>query len=104
MLLRASDKKILNDLFAECLKNPVEVWIYGSRVNGTAHEASDIDLVVRTKDLKPVDTEQFMLLQEKITESNIPVLVEVRDWAALPESFHKEIEKRHEVLYSTLKH
>ena len=40
-----------------------------------------------------------MDLREKISESNIPILVELFDWARLPESFHKNIEASHEILY-----
>jgi len=46
----------------------------------------------------PIDV--FMALKEKIGNSNIPIVVELHDWARLPESFHKNIEAQHEVLYS----
>ena len=35
-------------------------------------------------------------------ESNIPFLVEARDWARLPERFHREIEREHAVLSDPL--
>ena len=35
---------------------------------------------------------------EALQDSTIPFLVEVRDWARLPESFHREIEHEHVVL------
>lgn len=35
---------------------------------------------------------------EDLRESNIPILVEVRDWARLPGSFRAEIERKHEIL------
>lgn len=75
----------------------VEVWAYGSRINGESHEGSDLDLVLRTKDLSPVDYDDFLALKESLTESSIPFLVEVRDWARLPESFHSEIKKEYVV-------
>ncbi len=100
MLLRQKDKQTLHAIFisAAC---PIEVWAYGSRVNGTAHEGSDLDLVVRTHDGKKLPMDVFMKLKEKITESNIPIVVELYDWARLPESFHTSINARHEVLFSS---
>ena len=41
-------------------------------------------------------------LKEKITESNIPILVDIYDWARLSESFHRNIEEEHEILFSNL--
>ena len=101
MLLRQKDKQTLLQIFSAVVA-PIEVWAYGSRVNGTAHEGSDLDLVVISKDRHKLPTDIFMELKEKITESNIPILVELFDWARLPESFHRNIETQHEVLYSNL--
>ena len=70
----------------------VEVWAYGSRVNGQSHDASDLDLVLRGPSLEKIPSLQLADLKEAFTESNIPFFVEARDWARLPESFHIEIE------------
>lgn len=75
-----------------------EVWAYGSRVNGMNHEASDLDLVLRGPDLAPIPTLQLTDLTEAFRHSNIPILVEARDWARLPESFHDEIERNYVVM------
>ena len=80
----------------------MEIWAYGSRVNGKAHSGSDLDLVIRTSDLTPLAMAEYNLLCEKITNSNIPILVELRDWAMLPTSFHKNIQANYEVLFSSL--
>ena len=71
-----------------------EVWAYGSRVNGQSHDASDLDLVLRGPNLEKINAFQLADLSEALAESNIPFLVEARDWARLPEAFHYEIEKR----------
>ncbi|MCC7431834.1 nucleotidyltransferase domain-containing protein, partial [bacterium] len=81
---------------------PFEVWAYGSRVNGLAHSGSDLDLVIRGKDLEKLPLNTYLDLCEKVRESQIPILVELRDWATLPESFHKNILERYEVLFSSL--
>ena len=101
MILREKDKQILIDLFSQ-LEGPVEVLAYGSRVNNTAHDASDLDLVIRTKNHKPLTLTVYAHLQDQIKQSNIPILVELRDWTTLPESFHRQIEKQCEVLYSSI--
>ena len=69
-----------------------EVWAYGSRVTGKSHDGSDLDLVLRSPTLEPL-AEGFFDLLEAIEKSNIPILVQAHDWARLPESFHREIER-----------
>ena len=71
----------------------VEVWAYGSRTNGENHDASDLDLVLRGPGLAPLPSDALRRLHEAFRESNIPFFVEARDWARLPESFHREIER-----------
>lgn len=80
---------------------PVEVWAYGSRVNGTAHAGSDLDLVVRTEQLNALPKGVLNYLRDDIQNSNIPILVELRDWAMLPKSFHDNILQCHEVLFKS---
>ena len=70
----------------------VEVWAYGSRVNGESHEASDLDLVLRGPNLQPLGAGYADLI-EALEQSTIPILVQVHDWAMLPASFHREIER-----------
>ena len=76
----------------------VEVWAYGSRVNGRSHEGSDLDLVLRGPDLQRIDSGQLMDLTEALEESNVPIIVQTHDWARLPERFHREIEREYVVL------
>lgn len=99
MLLRDKDRERLIQIFSG-LTIPVEVWAYGSRVNGTAHSGSDLDLVIRSQNLTPLPIDVFIKLQDSIRESNIPILVELQDWARLPERFRHNIEQQYEVLFS----
>lgn len=69
-----------------------------SRINGEAHDASDLDLVLRSADLSQIPFEPLDDFLEAVRESNIPILVEARDWARLPESFHREVLKKYYVL------
>ena len=77
----------------------VEVWAYGSRVNGRSHDGSDLDLVVRGKELKEISDDRLGDFKEAIRDSTIPFLVEVRDWATLPRRFLPEIEREHVVFF-----
>lgn len=101
MLIRDKDKQSLIEIFSS-VEIPIEVWAYGSRVNGTAHSGSDLDLVVRSPDLEKLPVDVIKRLNEKIQFSNIPIVVELFDWARLPESFHQNINNQHEVLFSTI--
>ncbi|MDR3189449.1 MAG: nucleotidyltransferase domain-containing protein [Prevotellaceae bacterium] len=101
MLIREKDRTTLLQIFSS-VKLPFEVWAYGSRVDGSAHEGSDLDLALRTSDLKPLPRSTFAELTGKIQDSTIPILVELRDWALLPENFHRNIAQQHEILYSNL--
>ena len=98
MQLKNKSKKILLDIFSG-LPLSGEVWAYGSRTMHTAHDGSDLDLVIVTPDRRKLPIDVLMELKEKIRESNIPILVDLFDWARLPESFQKNIDAAHEVLY-----
>jgi uncharacterized protein len=97
MILRAKDREILLKIFSRA-EVPIEVWAYGSRVNGDAHEGSDLNLVVRSKDLQRLPVDIFMDLKNQIRESNIPIVVVLLDWGRIPEHFKTTIEVRYEVL------
>ena len=99
MFLREKDKKILISIFRD-YGISLEVWAYGSRITGGAHDGSDLDLVLRTPALDALPIDDFFALREKIRESNIPLLVDLHDWARLPERFHQNILQEYEVLYS----
>ena len=76
----------------------VEVWAYGSRVNGRSHDGSDLDLVLRGPGLAEIPVDRLLDFQDAVRASTIPFLIEARDWARLPERFHREIERDHVVL------
>ena len=76
----------------------IEVWAYGSRVNGESHDGSDLDLVLRAPGLQEVPIGPLADFTEALHDSTLPFLVEARDWARLPERFHKEIERGYVVL------
>lgn len=97
LLLREQDRKRLTELLNAYLP-AVTAWAYGSRINGDAHEASDLDLVLRSPDLSPIPLEDLDAFLQALQQSNIPILIEARDWARLPPSFHQEILKKYAVV------
>lgn len=72
-----------------------EVWAYGSRVNGDSQEASDLDLVLRDPQNLSTPCSRLPELQTLFAESELPILIDIVDWARIPEHFRKEIEKAH---------
>ena len=91
MLIRDKDKKAIVDIAKSSIRHPSKVLAYGSRVDGTAHETSDLDLVIVSDLNENVDIGEFMDFKQKLKESNIPIVVQVLDWNRIPKSFHENI-------------
>lgn len=82
--------QILQDLLAACVPD-AEVWAYGSRVIGGAHEGSDLDLVLRNMTDLTQDVVGWIELKEALQNSMLPMLVEVHLWSRLPQAFYPNI-------------
>ena len=70
-----------------------EVRAFGSRVNGTAKDYSDIDLAVVGSTQLSDDTLRH--LKEAFEESDLPFRVDVLDWHAASPEFQKVIGKQY---------
>lgn len=90
--LKPRHRAMLERLFAEHLPG-IEVWAYGSRINGRSHDGSDLDLVLRGPGLKEIPEDHLLGFRDAVRESNIPFLVEAWDWARFPELIHRQIER-----------
>jgi len=73
-----------------------EIWAFGSRVNGKARPFSDLDVVI-VQD-KPLDAQTKAELHYALSESNLPVKVDVVEWAGTSASFRDIIVQNHIVL------
>ncbi|MGD9153576.1 MAG: nucleotidyltransferase domain-containing protein [Gammaproteobacteria bacterium] len=73
-----------------------EVWVFGSRVTGTAKQYSDLDLAIISN--KPIDPLVVALLRENFSKSDLPFKVDIVDWATTSENFRKFIKKNHEII------
>lgn len=83
------------DMVRQILRQHVadaEVWAYGSRVTGGSYEASDLDLVLRSPCALDQPDSRLGALREAFSDSNLPIIVQVVDWARMPEAFRREIE------------
>lgn len=96
--LPAPYREQLVDLFRRHVP-AAEVWAYGSRLKGWSHATSDLDLVVRNPADPSRSQEAYWRLRDALSESDIPILVEILDWATIPQSFRDEILRDHVVLY-----
>ena len=67
------------------------VWAYGSRVRGDHYEASDLNLMARFPADKKQDVFRLSVVREAFVESYVPIIVQIVDWDAIPESFKEEI-------------
>ena len=84
-------RKELEALLREYVPD-AEVWAYGNRVNGQGNDSSDLNLALRSPNLEPLGY-KYVELVEALEQSNLPILVQVHEWARLPESFRREIER-----------
>ena len=88
LFIDKKDLNILKNILKEFCPNS-EVYAYGSRINGKAHEGSDLDLTIKNF---PKDKYLFDL-KELFSNSNISFLIDVTLYENLPQSFKEEIDK-----------
>ncbi len=78
-----------------------DVLAFGSRVTATVKEFSDLDLVIMTTE--PLSIRRLARLKEAFSESDLPIKVDVVDWATTDESFRAIIQKGTEVVQKASK-
>ena len=67
----------------------VEVWAFGSRARRTAKPYSDLDLALITQ--QPLSLDQLAAITDAFATSDLPIRVDVVDWASTSEAFRKRI-------------
>jgi len=95
--LSEDQQSLLKQLISEYVPSS-EVWAYGSRVTGHSHEGSDLDLVLRNPSALEVPVRGSSDLKEAISASSLPMLIDIHQWAYLPESFKLNIEQAYVLL------
>ena len=94
LLIKPEYLKILTDIFNSYCPFSVVV-AYGSRLNGNAHEGSDLDLAIKFNQ----DDKHIYELRNIINDSDIPFLVDIHEYESLPDTFKEEILKNYIVIY-----
>lgn len=97
--LRPEWLEIIRDILASHLPE-AEVLAYGSRVTGTCHDGSDLDLVARNRLNPLLPVHNLAEVRDAFSESRLPILVDILDWAQIPDSFRGEIERVGFVVFS----
>ncbi len=69
----------------------MEVWAFGSRVKHTAKPYSDLDLALITQ--QPLSLERMAAITEAFATSDLPIRVDVVDWASASDAFRQIIAK-----------
>lgn len=99
LILQPQHLSMLRELLAEHVPN-YEALAYGSRVSGGAHDCSDLDLAIRNPLQHKQPNPHITKLQQAIQDSNLPILVDIHDWALLPQDFQRNIEADYVLLNS----
>lgn len=87
------------ELVKEILREHVpdmEIWAFGSRVKGNAKRYSDLDLAVINETPLPLLT--MALLESDFSESDLPIKVEILEWATTSESFRQIIKENYQII------
>lgn len=71
------------------------IWVFGSRVTGSADAMSDLDLVIECKEKLPIPL--VGTIREDFAESSLPMRVDVLDWHRVSPEFRGVIDA-HKVL------
>lgn len=80
---------IFNSFFPE--KQPV-ILAFGSRVDGTAKDYSDLDLIVQAEEMLPLSV--YYQLKDAFEYSTLNFRVDLLDWFRLSDEFKKTIEHK----------
>jgi len=67
----------------------IEVWAFGSRVKHTAKPFSDLDLALIGT--QPLSLEQMAAITDAFATSDLPIRVDLVDWASTSEAFRQII-------------
>lgn len=95
MLLKDKHRILLESILSR-FPEIAEARAFGSRVKGTAHEGSDLDLIVSGPDELKIDIAR---LSGAFRESYLPFKVDVFDRNYLPENMLKNILEENVVVY-----
>ena len=95
--LNPRDWEIVRSILARHVPK-YEVWAFGSRARRAAKEYSDLDLAIITD--QPLGLSLSAAISDDFAESDLPIKVDVVDWATTSEAFRRVIENDRVVVQS----
>ena len=84
-VISPEDIKIIHDI----LKNYKQVYVFGSRVKGTAQAFSDLDICLKDN----ISGYEYELLKEKFEKSDLPFTVDIIEYNKIDNAFKKRIDQ-----------
>jgi len=87
--------EIVKDILKKYLPNQ-RVVAFGSRVKGTKKPFADLDLCIMND--QPLSIEEIGDLREAFSESDLPIRVDIIEWASLTPDFKEEVNQAYEDL------
>ncbi len=72
-----------------------KILAFGSRVQGSARQYSDLDLALELEGKKPVPLHVLSQIQEVFQQSNLPIRIDIIDMATISDDFRAIILKKH---------
>jgi len=93
--IRPCDLETVREILRRHVPNH-EVLAFGSRVRWTARQYSDLDLAIRSDEAIPTDI--IYAIKNELSESRLPMMVDVLDMASVSEKFRGVIEEEYAVV------
>jgi predicted nucleotidyltransferase len=89
--IRPHDLETVRAILATHLPPNAQVWVFGSRANGRARRASDLDLAVDAG--RTLTTAETLALTFAFEDSNLPYTVDVVDMRAITDAFRANLQR-----------
>ena len=98
MKLKKTDKDfILNSILGLIKKDQINsITLFGSYARGTASEKSDVDIAINMG--TPIPAHIWVMIEEKLDESDLLMKVDIVDYHRVSESFQKLIDESGEII------
>ena len=89
--LKSDYLSVIQDILSKRLQGE-RIYVFGSRVNGTAKPHSDIDLMIESTE--PLDENLILTLKNDFEDSDLPIRVDILDGSQLSASFRAIVDAK----------
>ena len=84
-------KRLIVSIFKKYLSDSAEIFLFGSRVNGTADNRSDLDVLI--KGGKTIDLKTIALIRDEFESSDLEFKVDLLDFHSISDKMYQNIAK-----------